>query len=190
MYLLGKSGSGEAVPVLLRCLEDRGAGHAAGGGLRSVKDAERTVLPLLARGIEGRCVRPVESETPASACCWNALNTLGAFKTAAGFATPVVLKVLAAQPPGLGLHTTAITTAGNIGPAAKDAVPFMIAGLGHSDSYVRQESIRALGGIGPAAAAAVPALEALRRRTDTEHNHIQDIDKALASIRGAAPRGP
>src|SRR6185295_7327928 len=63
MHLLGKSGSGEAVPVLLRCLEDQGAGHAAGEGLRSVKDAERTVLPLLARGIERRCVRPVEGET-------------------------------------------------------------------------------------------------------------------------------
>lgn len=184
MHLLGLSGSPEAVPVLLRCLEDQGAGHAAGEGLRSVKDAERTVLPLLARGIERRCVRPVEADTPAGAYCWNALNTLGASKTAAGFATPVVLKVLAAQPPGpLGLHTTAITAAGNIGPAAKDAVPFMIAGLGHSDSYVRQESIRALGGIGPAAAAAVPALDALRR-SNREDNHIQEIDKALASIRG------
>jgi hypothetical protein len=189
MHLLGMSGSPEAVPVLLRYLEDQRLGYPAGVSLRSVKDAERTVLPLLARGIERRCVRPVESETPAGVYCWNALNTLGASKTAAAFATPVVLKVLAAQPPGLGLHTTAITAAGNIGPAAKDAVPFMIAGLGHSDSYAKQESIRVLGGIGPAAAAAVPALEVLRR-TDPENNHIQEIDKALANIRGAAPGGP
>ena len=159
MHVLGKSGSPRAVPVLLRCLEDRGAGHAAGEGLRSVKDAETAVIPLLAQGIEKRCRRPVEMETPAGADCSNALNTLGRFGTAASFAAPVVVKVLAAQPPEAGLHITAITAAGNIGPAAKDAVPFMIAGLKRSDHYFRQESIRALGRIGPAAAPAVPALE-------------------------------
>jgi len=189
MHLLGKSGSPQAVPVLLRCLEDQGAGHAAGEGLRYVKDAETAVLPLLAQGIAKRCVRPVERETPARTYCWNALNTLGAFKTAAGFAAPVVLKVLTAQPPGIGLHTTAITAAGNIGPAAKDAVPFMIAGLRHSDSYVKQESIRALGRMGPAAAPAVPALEEARR-TDTESQSTAEIDRALASIRGGAAPGP
>jgi HEAT repeat protein len=87
------------------------------------------------------------------------------------------------------LHTTAITAAGNIGPAAKDAVPFMIAGLRHSDSYVKQESIRALGRMGPAAAPAVPALEEARR-TDTESQSTAEIDRALASIRGGAAPGP
>jgi len=85
------------------------------------------------------------------------------------------------QEPGLGLHTTAMTAAGNIGPAAKDAVPYMIQGLRHPDSYVRQESIRALGRIGPSAVAAVPALEELRR-TDPERQHVAEIDKALATI--------
>ncbi len=188
MHLLGKSGSLEAIPVLLRCLEDPGAGHAAGEGLRDVKDAETSVLPRLANGIEKRCVHPVERGTPAGAYCWNALNTLGAFKTAAGFAAPVVLKVLVAQPPGLGLHTTAITAAGNIGPAARDAVPFMIAGLKHSDSYVKQESIQALERIGPEAQAAIPALEELRR-VDPEHR-ADEIDKALASIRSTATPRP
>jgi hypothetical protein len=188
MHLLGRSGSPEAIPALLRCLEDPGAGHAAGEGLRHVKDAETSVLPRLANGIEKRCVRPVEGGTPAGAYCWNALNTLGAFKTAAGFAAPVVLKVLAAQPPGLGLHTTAITAAGSIGPAAKDAVPFMITGLKHPDSYVKQESIRALERIGPEAQAAISALEELRR-IDPE-TRADEIDKALASIRGTATPRP
>jgi hypothetical protein len=188
MHLLGRSGSPEAIPVLLRCLEDPGAGHAAGEGLRHVKDAETSVLPRLAKGIEKRCVRPVERGTPAGAYCWNALNTLGAFKTAAGFAAPVVLKVLAAQPPGLGLHTTAITAAGSIGPAAKHAVPFMITGLKHPDGYVKQESVRALERIGPEAQAAIPVLEELRR-IDPEPR-ADEIDKALASIRGTATPRP
>jgi len=189
MHLLGKSSSPEAVPVLLRCLEDRGAGHAAGEGIRYVKDAEQAVLPLLARGIEKRCTRRVESNTAANGYCWNALSTLGTFRTAASFAAPVVLAVMAAQEPGRGLQIAAITAAGNIGPAAKDAVPYMIKGLEHPDSYVKQESIRALERIGPSAVAAVPALEELRR-VEAERDRVAEIDKVLATIRGTAATRP
>ena len=149
MHLLGKSGSPEAVPALLRCLEDRGAGHAAGEGLRYVKDAETSVLPLLARGIRKRCTRRIEVGTPASVYCWNAVNTLGAFKAAAAFAVPVLLEVMAAQESGLGLQTTAITAAGKIGPAARDAVPYMILGLKHADSYVNRSRSRLWSASGP-----------------------------------------
>jgi HEAT repeat protein len=151
-----------------------------------VKDAEGSVVPALAQGIERRCLRPADGDTPAAAYCWNALNTLGAFKAAADSAVPVVVEVLESQPPGSTLHTAAITAAGNIGPAAEGAVPFMIAGLRHSDSYVKQESIRGLERIGPGAHSAIPALEELRRLPDLEAHHRAGIDKALASIRAAS----
>lgn len=153
-----------------------------------MKDAETSVLPLLARGIEKRCTRPVKSDTPAEAFCRNGLRALGEFKVAAGSAVPVLLSVLRGHPPG-GLHTDAITAAGKIGPSAKAAVPFMMAGLLNPDTYVRQESIRALELIGPDARAAIPALEELRRKDFEEgYNRSAAIDQALAKIRGTAPR--
>jgi HEAT repeat protein len=154
-----------------------------------VRDAETSVLPLLAQGIKKRCTRRIAGDTPASAYCWNALNTLGAFETAAAFAAAIVVEVMAAHETGLGLQTTAITAAGNIGPAAKDAVPYMILALKHPDSYVRQESIQALERIGPAAAAAIPALEELRLSNPGYHRSAE-IDKALASIRGSGTPRP
>lgn len=189
MRVLGKSGSPEAIPVLLRCLADSGAGHAAGEGLRYVKDAETSVLPRLARDIESRCVRPLESDAPAFYYCSQALTTLGRFGPSAGFAAPTVLRILALQKREYGIHTTAITAAGRLGPKASEAVPYMIADLKSADSYVRQEAITGLGGIGPAAAAALPALEEIRR---LEPFRGDAIDKAVASIRGApgAPASP
>ncbi len=67
---------------------------------------------------------------------------------------------------------------GLIGPAAKEAVPALIATLRDEDGLVRGYAAYALGEIGPAANEAVPALEAAAR------DGVDGAESALKEIRG------
>ncbi len=64
---------------------------------------------------------------------------------------------------------------GRIGPAAKEAVPVLIATL--KDKEVRTNAVFALGEIGPAAKEAVPALESAARAG------VSEAESALEKIR-------
>ncbi len=66
---------------------------------------------------------------------------------------------------------------GKIGPAAKEAVPALIAALKDEDKDVRVYAASALGHIGPAAKEAVPALEAAAR------DGVRGAESALKKIR-------
>ena len=57
---------------------------------------------------------------------------------------------------------------GQIGPAAKDAVPALVQSLGDPNPFVRGMAARALGGIGRAANAAIPALIQALQDLDTQ----------------------
>jgi HEAT repeat protein len=67
---------------------------------------------------------------------------------------------------------------GQIGPAAKEAVPALIAVLKDEDSELRASAATALGGIGPAAKEAVPALSVA----------LKDKDKRVREIAASALR--
>jgi hypothetical protein len=183
LHLLGKSGDARVIPLLMRHLEDDRVGHAAVEGLRYVKDSERSVLPQLARDVERRCTRPRPADQRRARYCFNAVFTLGRYGPAAAFAAPVVVRVIQGNPglDGARLRTAAITTAGEIGPAAKDAVPSMIAGLGAPDTLTIQESIKGLSRMGPAAAVAIPALERVRQ---SDPGWARQVEEALTAIRG------
>jgi HEAT repeat protein len=67
---------------------------------------------------------------------------------------------------------------GEVGPAAKEAVPALIAALKGMDDGVRESAASALGRIGPAAREAIPALEAAAR------DGVWGAESALKKIRG------
>jgi hypothetical protein len=75
---------------------------------------------------------------------------------------------------------------GEMGPAAKDAVPALIAALGDKEKHMRAAALRALGKIGPSARPAVPALLLVLQN---EHSHDVRllVPPTLASIGDGGP---
>jgi hypothetical protein len=161
-------------------------GGSAGEGVRYYEGAVQLILPQLVRDIERRCVKPRKSDTRWQEYCFHALPTLGGFKGAAAFATPTVLRLIRNHTTREGsTRTAAIGVAGQIGPAGREAVPYMIADLEDRDTYVVQESIHALSAMGSAAAEAIPALERLRAR---EPVWAKPVDETLTRIRARGPQ--
>jgi HEAT repeat protein len=77
-------------------------------------------------------------------------------------AVPILAQALSIPPEGKGSNVamSAAQALGEIGPAAKEAVPDLVKALGRDD-YARGEAAQALGCIGPSAEAAIPALAAM-----------------------------
>lgn len=88
--------------------------------------------------------------------------------------------------PDFSRHVSAAQTLGNMGPAAKDAIPDLIKMLQSARMYGdRVLAAHVLGRIGPPAAAALPAL---KQALDDPNDHVrQSATEAIASLEGHAP---
>lgn len=89
-------------------------------------------------------------------------------------------------------RSAACQVLGQIGPAAKDAVPTLVLALAAREALLRQAAAEALGKIGPAAAKSAPALkDALKDADDFVRPHAAlalwrvtgKTDKALATLK-------
>ncbi|MFB3890786.1 MAG: HEAT repeat domain-containing protein [Phycisphaerae bacterium] len=73
---------------------------------------------------------------------------------------------------------------GQLGPAAKDAVPLMIRKDREGNEYVAPDAVEALGRIGPAAAQAAPAI---LRSNSWPSSRGDSREKVLAALKGIGP---
>jgi len=113
-----------------------------------------------------------------------------------GPAVPALLEVL--KGPNKDMRVCAASVLGEIGPAARTAVPSLIEAIERPDAdreakILKSHAVRALGRIGPEAKAAVPILnrlldQALKPAPAEGHNNAFDAATALAEI-GAPPVG-
>jgi hypothetical protein len=186
MFVLATSGEPRAATILLEQLDDPDAGHCAQEGLKSRAAGDPSILPALVRGLEQRCVKAPRGEDPRrTAFCGNSLRAIGHYGGGGAVAAPVLPRIMRAHaaPEEYHLRSAAATTAGLIGPAAKDVVPLLIEDLASTNTYVVQEALKALGRMGPDAAAALPVL--LTRKFE-EGNLTSEAEAAVAAIRGTA----
>lgn len=93
-----------------------------------------------------------------------ALSVLGSVGDGASEGVPFLIQAL--QSTNRVLRTFAVQSLRNLGPAARSAVPALVAAL--DDPATRPRAIRALGNIGPDAQEAVPYLERLSEATTLE----------------------
>jgi HEAT repeat protein/formylglycine-generating enzyme required for sulfatase activity len=83
-------------------------------------------------------------------------------------AVPALITILKNKSTTVRSYSRAAVVLGEIGAAAKDAVPVLIDGMKSKNKSVRIASAEALGGIGPAAKASVPVLLDALKEKDTD----------------------
>jgi HEAT repeat protein len=156
-----------ALPAVKRALhheepEVRGAAALALAGI-----ARKEAVPLLIEQLEVErrrgeaiCVRDREEKYPneVSGLLHEIVEALGKFGADASPAVPVLAEVVADPRLYPFEKEGAIESLGNMGAAARDALPQLIKMLDCDDSDERLKTIVALGRIGPSAKAAAPRL--------------------------------
>jgi HEAT repeat protein len=137
--------SPEAVPGLIEALDDEDGDvrGSSGAALAAIGREHDTVIPAV--------VDPPETESQRHR--WAAIRTLGRFEHRAGEVVPVLLEIIKVDD-DRHIRAAAARALGEIGPAARDAVPVLIERLREGS----QSAAIGLGGSGPDAAAGVPAL--------------------------------
>lgn len=112
------------------------------------------------------------------------VRPLSAYRASAVEAVPKLIEILQAEQNDMGVRWNAARTLGKIGPAAKSAIPTLIAVLKDSEVLLREHAAEALGDIGPDSAEAVPHLIPLLKDEDSRVR--RDVVRALGMIGPAA----
>jgi HEAT repeat protein len=116
-------------------------------------------------------------------------ESLPALRALAGYgadAAPAIgqILVLLKHKDDSEIRWNAARTLGKIGPAAKEAVPDLIAALKDSDALVREHAAEALGDIGPQAKESISALEKVLKDPDARVR--RDAVRSLGQMGSAA----
>ncbi|HUR54968.1 MAG TPA: HEAT repeat domain-containing protein [Gemmataceae bacterium] len=93
---------------------------------------------------------------------WQALRTLGKIGEPSLPTLPKIIEMMGGDPNPL-VREHAAEAAGDIGPAAKDAVPALAKAMKDPEHKVRRDAVRSLGQIGPAAAPVLADVKALMK---------------------------
>jgi len=134
-------------------------GNEAAQGLGEIGPAAREAIPVLTAALktqDGTTLAPwaerVDVRIVAAFALWRV-------DPQTKLAVPALVDAL--KNPDFKLRLQTVQALTTMGPAAREAVPALIAGVG--DSVVRIDAIRALGAIGPEAKAALPVLKGALR---------------------------
>ena len=114
---------------------------------------------------------------------WQAVRTLGKIGEPALVTLPNLIDMMSGDAVSL-VREHAAEAAGDIGPAAKDAVPALTKAMSDADHKVRRDAVRSLGQIG---AAAKPALAKVKELRKDPEEIVRDA--ATKSARQIDPEG-
>jgi HEAT repeat protein len=168
----------EAVPVLLRRLEDKDsdARRAAVEALGELGPVTPEVLPALLRALDDKDGF-VRAEVP---------SALGAFKQDAKVIVPALVKVLGQRQQAFAdtfLVVNSVRTLGEFGPEARDAAPLLVDLLDVEDESVQKAATVALANVDPSAGPELTPVLIARLRKDEADT---DATRALARLGKAA----
>jgi hypothetical protein len=156
-----------AVPILLRMLQQRKS-RVADRLWKLARKQHFIALPS----------RAYETQQ------FTALSGLRSLGSEGSVATPRLIRIYESNPSSAFLEQSVPDILGQIGPAARQAVPMLLRATGHTNEAVRNDAVYALGRIGAEPELVVPLL--VKRLKDTDAQVRTQAARALGGFGGHA----